>query len=74
MANAKKNLDKVENHDKEGLMDRRFYGGSLYACDFDKNFVHLSITKGNGMAKLNREDIDSLIVVLHEITTKMDQG
>lgn len=68
-----KNLDKVENHDTEESMDRRFYAGRFYASDWDENFVHLSITQGNGMAKLNRKDIDSLIEVFHEVATKMDQ-
>ena len=66
-------LDKVENHDKEGVLDRRFYAARLYACDLDENFVHLSIAKGNGMGKLNRKDIDSLIDIIKEIADKMDQ-
>lgn len=50
----------------------KFYGGRCYATDIQKNFVHLHIGSGNGCAKFNRKDIDSLIELLKELSTKMD--
>lgn len=74
MAKKETYLDKVSNYDEEGKIIRSFYGGDFHAYNMDKNFVHLSIAQGNGMAKLNRKDVENLKGIIDEVLAKMDSN